>query len=105
MTRSMEQMEERLRDLADREVHQRQLLDSDLHAEQEKVRDLEERLDCEMQKHLSFKAQLQDKVNALRMEVSQRQKEFSESQKISNVKNKALIRDNNRLKDEVAMLR
>ena len=58
-----------------------------------------------MQKHLSFKAQLQDKVNALRMEVSQRQKEFSESQKISNVKNKALIRDNNRLKDEVAMLR
>lgn len=69
------------------------------------MKDLEERLDTEMQKHLTFKAQLQDKVNALRMEVAQRQKEFTESQKTSNVKNKALIRDNTRLKNEVAMLR
>ena len=39
------------------------------------------------------------------MEVAQRQKEFTESTKISATKNKALLRDNNRLKDEVAMLR
>ena len=40
--------------------------------EQEKVKDLELRLEEEVSKHLTFKSQLQDKVNALRMEVSQR---------------------------------
>jgi hypothetical protein len=43
-----------------------------LQIEQDKVKDLEERLEEEMQKHFNFKAQLQEKVNALRMEVSQR---------------------------------
>ena len=51
-------------------------MDADLRLEQEKVKDLEERLEDEVSKHLSFKSCLQDKVNALRMEVSQRQKEY-----------------------------
>ena len=54
-------------------------LDSDLQIEQGKVKDLEDRLEEEMQKHMAFKAQLQDKVNVLRLEVSQRQKEYTES--------------------------
>ena len=48
------------------------MLDTDLKLEQSKVKDLEDRLGDEVEKHLTFKAQLQDKVNSLRMEVSQR---------------------------------
>jgi len=80
-------------------------MDTELKIEQEKVRDLEERLEDEVSKHLTFKSQLQDKVNALRMEVSQRQKEYGESQKIQLNKNKTLVRENERLKNEVRMLR
>ncbi len=39
------------------------------------------------------------------MEVSQRQKEYSDSQQIQIEKNKVLVRDNKRLKNEVQMLR
>lgn len=39
------------------------------------------------------------------MEVSQRQKEFAESQKIQVAKNKTLTRENTRLKAEVKVLR
>ena len=73
--------------------------------EQEKVKDLEDRLEDEVSKHMTFKTQLQDKVNMLRMEVSQRQKEYQESQKSQLEKNKNLIRENTRLRDEVRMLR
>lgn len=76
-----------------------------LKLEQDKVTDLEDRLQEETVKHMTFKAQLQDKVNALRMEVSQRQKEYSESQKGQLEKNRALVRENKRLKDEIRLLR
>ena len=94
-----------MRDLTQQESQKRHAMDSELRLEQEKVKDLEERLEEEVSKHLTFKSQLQDKVNALRMEVSQRQKEYQESQKLALAKNKTLVRDNTRLKDEVRMLR
>ena len=74
-----EEMEDKIKELTLRESKKRHALDSDLQLEQEKVKDLEDRLEEEVQKHLTFKAQLQDKVNALRLEVSQRQKEYTES--------------------------
>lgn len=69
------------------------------------MKDLEDRLEEETTKHVTFKAQLQGKVNGLRMEVSQRQKEYADSQQSQLTKNKALLRDNTRLKNEVRMLR
>ena len=98
-------MESKIRELTDREADQRGKLDEALQLEQEKVKGLEDRLEEETVKHMSFKSQLQDKVNALRMEVSQRQKEYTESQKSQLSKNKNLVRENNRLKNEVKMLR
>ena len=65
-----EEMEDKIKELTLRESEKRHALDSDLQLEQEKVKDLEDRLEEEVQKHLTFKAQLQDKVNALRLEVS-----------------------------------
>ena len=47
-------------------------MDHEMRLEQEKVKDLEDRLEDEVSKHMTFKTQLQDKVNMLRMEVSQR---------------------------------
>ena len=105
MLARFDEMEGRLRDLTQQESQKRHAMDSELRLEQEKVKDLEERLEEEVSKHLTFKSQLQDKVNALRMEVSQRQKEYQESQKLALAKNKTLVRDNTRLKDEVRMLR
>ena len=48
---------------------------------------------------------MQGKVNSLRLEVSQRQKEYGEAQRTQLERNRILIRENTRLKDEVKMLR
>lgn len=70
MLTRFEEMEDQIKEMTEREISKRNLLDADLNLEQDKVKDLEDRLEEEVTKHLAFKAQLQDKVNALRMEVS-----------------------------------
>ena len=51
-----EEMEDKIKELTLRESEKRHALDSDLQLEQEKVKDLEDRLEEEVQKHLTFKA-------------------------------------------------
>lgn len=58
MLTRFDQMEHKIKDLTEQESNKRHMLDNDLQVEQEKVLDLEQRLEEEMHKHQSFKVQL-----------------------------------------------